>query len=190
MDVNGVFLPSLQRLQQLPYQPRFHPPRLLRVRQVAHDGLQPRVVISPEVHHRPPLDAAARGGGPGTLLTGVVALLCLWLFLWMILSIVRERVWGALLGVGRGFGIVAGTCYSEYMNGAYGLQDNLIEQIGNLSSIGSDTLNNLMTLWAEEFQKIYPNVNIQIQGAGSSTPDQDGTGMDRGADTTLAMPPA
>ena len=40
---------------------------------------------------------------------------------------------------------------------------------GNLSSIGSDTLNNLMTLWAEEFNKFYPNVNIQIQGAGSST---------------------
>ncbi|MFN3585896.1 MAG: PstS family phosphate ABC transporter substrate-binding protein [Moraxellaceae bacterium] len=40
---------------------------------------------------------------------------------------------------------------------------------GNLSSIGSDTLNNLMTLWAEGFKKQYPNVNIQIQGAGSST---------------------
>jgi phosphate transport system substrate-binding protein len=40
---------------------------------------------------------------------------------------------------------------------------------GNLSSIGSDTLNNLMTLWAEDFNKFYPNVNIQIQGAGSST---------------------
>lgn len=40
---------------------------------------------------------------------------------------------------------------------------------GNLTSIGSDTLNNLMTLWAEEFNSFYPNVNIQIQGAGSST---------------------
>jgi len=40
---------------------------------------------------------------------------------------------------------------------------------GSLSSIGSDTLNNLMTLWAEEFAKNYPNVKIQIQGAGSST---------------------
>ncbi len=40
---------------------------------------------------------------------------------------------------------------------------------GNVSSIGSDTLNNLMTLWAEEFKRQYPNVNIQIQGAGSST---------------------
>ena len=40
---------------------------------------------------------------------------------------------------------------------------------GNLSSVGSDTLNNQMTLWAEQFASIYPNVNIQIQGAGSST---------------------
>lgn len=40
---------------------------------------------------------------------------------------------------------------------------------GSLSSIGSDTLNNLMTLWAEEFARFYPNVNVQIQGAGSST---------------------
>jgi phosphate transport system substrate-binding protein len=40
---------------------------------------------------------------------------------------------------------------------------------GNLTSIGSDTLNNLMTLWAEDFQGVYPNLNIQIQGAGSST---------------------
>jgi phosphate transport system substrate-binding protein len=40
---------------------------------------------------------------------------------------------------------------------------------GNLSSVGSDTLANLMTLWAEEFKRIYPSVNLQIQAAGSST---------------------
>ena len=40
---------------------------------------------------------------------------------------------------------------------------------GNLSSVGSDTLANLMTLWAETFKRYYPNVNIQIQAAGSST---------------------
>lgn len=40
---------------------------------------------------------------------------------------------------------------------------------GNLSSVGSDTLANLMTLWAEDFKREYPNVNIQIQAAGSST---------------------
>jgi len=40
---------------------------------------------------------------------------------------------------------------------------------GNLSSVGSDSLANLMTMWAEEFKRAYPNVNIQIQAAGSST---------------------
>lgn len=40
---------------------------------------------------------------------------------------------------------------------------------GTLNSMGSDTLNNLMTLWAEGFQAIYPNVRIQIEGKGSST---------------------
>jgi len=40
---------------------------------------------------------------------------------------------------------------------------------GNLSSVGSDTLNNLMTLWAETFYKFYPNVKIQIEGKGSTT---------------------
>ena len=40
---------------------------------------------------------------------------------------------------------------------------------GNLSSVGSDTLANLMTLWAEKFKRIYPSVNLQIQAAGSST---------------------
>jgi phosphate transport system substrate-binding protein len=40
---------------------------------------------------------------------------------------------------------------------------------GNLSSVGSDTLNNLMTFWAEGFSKQYPNVRIQIEGKGSST---------------------
>jgi phosphate transport system substrate-binding protein len=40
---------------------------------------------------------------------------------------------------------------------------------GNLSSVGSDTLANLATLWAEEYKRAYPNVNIQIQAAGSST---------------------
>jgi phosphate transport system substrate-binding protein len=40
---------------------------------------------------------------------------------------------------------------------------------GNLSSVGSDTMNNLMALWGEAFQKMYPNVKIQIEGKGSTT---------------------
>jgi phosphate transport system substrate-binding protein len=40
---------------------------------------------------------------------------------------------------------------------------------GNISSVGSDTLNNLMTFWSEKFKQFYPNVNIQVEGKGSST---------------------
>ncbi len=40
---------------------------------------------------------------------------------------------------------------------------------GNLNSIGSDTLNNLMTFWAEGFATAYPIVNVQIEGKGSTT---------------------
>ena len=40
---------------------------------------------------------------------------------------------------------------------------------GSLNSIGSDTMNNMMTLWAETFRKMYPNVKIQIEGKGSTT---------------------
>ncbi|MBC3211742.1 MULTISPECIES: PstS family phosphate ABC transporter substrate-binding protein [Serratia] len=40
---------------------------------------------------------------------------------------------------------------------------------GNLSSVGSDTLANLMALWGQDFSRHYPNVNLQLQAAGSST---------------------
>jgi phosphate transport system substrate-binding protein len=40
---------------------------------------------------------------------------------------------------------------------------------GNLSSVGSDTLSGMTTLWLEEFKSLYPNVNAQIQASGSAT---------------------
>lgn len=40
---------------------------------------------------------------------------------------------------------------------------------GSIKSVGSDTMNNLMTLWAEDFLKFYPNVQVEIEGKGSST---------------------
>ncbi len=40
---------------------------------------------------------------------------------------------------------------------------------GSIKSVGSDTMNNLMTLWAEGFRKYYPNVTVEIEGKGSST---------------------
>jgi phosphate transport system substrate-binding protein len=40
---------------------------------------------------------------------------------------------------------------------------------GSLKSVGSDTMNYEMTLWAEGFLRFYPNVQIEIEGKGSST---------------------
>jgi len=40
---------------------------------------------------------------------------------------------------------------------------------GNINSVGSDTMNNMMALWGETFRKLYPNVKIQVEGKGSST---------------------
>ena len=40
---------------------------------------------------------------------------------------------------------------------------------GTLNSVGSDSMNNLMTLWAEGFRKYYPEVKVQVEGKGSST---------------------
>ncbi len=40
---------------------------------------------------------------------------------------------------------------------------------GNINSVGSDTMNNMMTLWAESFTKLYPNIKVQVEGKGSST---------------------
>ncbi|GJM20419.1 MAG: phosphate-binding protein PstS [Planctomycetota bacterium] len=40
---------------------------------------------------------------------------------------------------------------------------------GSIKSVGSDTMNNLMTLWGEGFKRMYPSVQIEIEGKGSST---------------------
>ncbi len=50
----------------------------------------------------------------------------------------------------------------DYSNAAPGVS-------GNIKSVGSDTMNNLMTLWAEGFRTFYPNVQVEIEGKGSST---------------------
>ncbi|MEQ1621173.1 MAG: phosphate ABC transporter substrate-binding protein PstS family protein [Methylococcales bacterium] len=74
-----------------------------------------------------------------------------------------------------GMGLAVTTLSSTVVNAAASVDASLPEYqkasgiSGNLSSVGSDTLANLMTLWAEEFNRQYPNVNVQIQAAGSST---------------------
>lgn len=40
---------------------------------------------------------------------------------------------------------------------------------GSIKSMGSDTMNNIMTLWGELFMKMYPGVSVEVIGKGSST---------------------
>jgi len=40
---------------------------------------------------------------------------------------------------------------------------------GNIKSVGSDTMNNEMTLWAEGFRNHYRSVKVEIEGKGSTT---------------------
>ena len=81
---------------------------------------------------------------------------------------IGNKIWPAL-------GFAAATLVAGQAGAAVEVDKNLHDYerasgvSGNLSSVGSDTLANLMTLWAEEFKRNYPNVNLQIQAAGSST---------------------
>lgn len=58
---------------------------------------------------------------------------------------------------------------SKNFNNELPVYKKTVELSGTFNSIGSDTLNNMMSLWAETFRKIHPNVQIQIEGKGSST---------------------
>jgi len=65
--------------------------------------------------------------------------------------------------------LFAGAAQAQQVDQSLGNYEPVSGVSGNLTSIGSDTLNNLMTLWSEGFRTFYPNVAIQIQGAGSGT---------------------
>ena len=77
-----------------------------------------------------------------------------------------KRLMAALTFVAAGVGTMAASAAVDPALPAYSKTSGVS---GNLSSVGSDSLANLMTLWAEEYKRSYPNVNIQIQAAGSST---------------------
>jgi phosphate transport system substrate-binding protein len=82
----------------------------------------------------------------------------------------KLKKWWAALGL-LSVGLVAQTAHAQavQVDPDLPVYQKASGVAGNFTSIGSDTLNNLMTLWAEEYKRLYPNVNIQIQGAGSST---------------------
>ncbi len=74
-----------------------------------------------------------------------------------------------LVAMGLATALISGSVVSAELDPNLPVYQKVSGISGTLTSVGSDSLANLMTLWAEEFKRIYPNVNIQIQAAGSST---------------------
>lgn len=70
---------------------------------------------------------------------------------------------------------IAALCIAGMALGQVQVDPNLPEYTpvagvsGNLKSVGSDSMNNMMALWAEGFLAHYPNVPIEIEGKGSGT---------------------
>ena len=80
----------------------------------------------------------------------------------------RQR--GALAGAAAMMALITGTAVAQIKVDAELASYRAVSGVsGNISSIGSDSLNNLMTYWAEHFHRFYPNAKIQIEGKGSST---------------------
>jgi len=76
---------------------------------------------------------------------------------------------GPLTAVALALALGGTTAQAEGVDPAIPAYQKVSGISGNLSSVGSDTLANLVTLWAESYKRQYPNLNIQIQAAGSST---------------------
>ena len=81
----------------------------------------------------------------------------------------RSAVCGAILGLGALAMSVQPVRAEEAVDSSIKSYQKVSGVDGSLNSIGSDTLNNLMTYWAEAFNKLYPNVKIQVEGKGSAT---------------------
>lgn len=77
---------------------------------------------------------------------------------------------GRILATGAALAIMAGSAIAQVKVDKDLPDYKPVQGVsGTIKSVGSDTLNNLMTLWAEGFKKMYPNAQIEIEGKGSST---------------------
>lgn len=79
----------------------------------------------------------------------------------------KRAVLAAVLATGAGVAVLSAQAVK--VDAALPAYQKVSGISGSLNSVGSDTMNNLMTLWAETFRKYYPNVKIQVEGKGSST---------------------
>ncbi len=78
-----------------------------------------------------------------------------------------KRLWAAVVALGLGAGLAS--AQAVQVDSSIQAYQRSSGVSGNINSVGSDTMNNMMALWAETFRKLYPNVKIQIEGKGSGT---------------------
>jgi phosphate transport system substrate-binding protein len=77
--------------------------------------------------------------------------------------------WMAVVGMAAliGSGAVAS---AQEVDPALGSYERAAGEVsGSLKCVGSDTMNNLVSLWAEGFKKFYPSVREAIEGKGSAS---------------------
>jgi len=81
--------------------------------------------------------------------------------------VTRKRLAASVLGFGMAVGLAHAQAVS--VDASIPGYQKVSGVSGNINSVGSDTMNNMMALWAETFRRTYPNVKIQIEGKGSGT---------------------
>ncbi len=77
--------------------------------------------------------------------------------------------WMAAVGMAAliGSGAVA---VAQEVDPALGSYERVAGEVsGSLKCVGSDTMNNLVALWAEGFKKFYPSVREAVEGKGSAS---------------------
>ena len=88
----------------------------------------------------------------------------------MIIS--HKRLWRTIVTIGLALVLTAGLMafgQSGRVDPTIASYKKVSGVSGSLSSVGSDTLNNVVTMWGEMFSKFYPSVRVQVEGKGSGT---------------------
>jgi phosphate transport system substrate-binding protein len=81
----------------------------------------------------------------------------------------RKRIWCAAVAAGAAVLGTVAVADAVKVDASLPSYEAVQGVSGNIKSVGSDTMNELMTLWGEGYRTMYPNVKIEIEGKGSST---------------------
>jgi phosphate transport system substrate-binding protein len=85
-------------------------------------------------------------------------------------SIIRRPVLVAVFAAACSLGVAAARAADVAVDPALRSYEKVSGEVaGSLKCVGSDTMNNLVAIWAEGFKKFYPSVREGIEGKGSAS---------------------